>query len=115
MRGPPVTGDGRITYGYQVPYAEKLRREAGIKTMAVGLIVHADQAEAILREGRADLIAIAREALHNPNWPVDAALKLGVGDAFDLMPSPYRYWLAKRSESVADVIPSTAVPGLPND
>ena len=47
-------------------------------SMAVGLIVHADQAEQILQEGRADLIALARELLYNPNWPMDAAQKLGV-------------------------------------
>ena len=55
-------------YGYQVPYAEKIRKEAGVMTMAVGHIVHADQAEAILQEGRADLIALAREIMYNPNW-----------------------------------------------
>ena len=50
-------------YGYQVPYAEKIRHEAGIMTMAVGHIVHANQAEAILQHGQADLIALARELL----------------------------------------------------
>ena len=49
MRGAPVVGAGPVSYGYQVPYAERLRRDAGIQTMAVGLIVHADQAEAILQ------------------------------------------------------------------
>ena len=69
-------------YGYQVPYAEKIRAEAGIATMAVGHIVHADQAEAILRAGQADLIAIARELLYNPNWALDAAQKLGADLTF---------------------------------
>ena len=73
-----------MTYGYQVPYAERLRRDADIMSMAVGLIVHADQAEQILREGRADLIALARELLYNPNWPMDAAQKLGVDRAVRL-------------------------------
>ena len=93
-------------YGYQVPYAERLRAEAGVRTMAVGVIVHARQAEAILREGRADLVAIAREALYNPNWPVDAARKLGVEDHFALMPPNYGWWLAKR-ESIPGFVPST--------
>ena len=50
-------------------------------TMAVGLIIHGDQAEQILRDGQADLIAVGREILNNPNWPMDAALKLGVEGA----------------------------------
>jgi 2,4-dienoyl-CoA reductase-like NADH-dependent reductase (Old Yellow Enzyme family) len=75
--------------------------------MAVGLIVHAGHAEEILQEGQADLIALAREVLYNPNWPVDAALKLGLENAFDLMPDQYRYWLEKRSSSVADLTLST--------
>ena len=96
MTGSPVVSAGPVGYGYQVPYAAKLRAEAGIKTMAVGLIVHADQAEAILAKGQADLIAIAREVLYNPNWPMDAAQKLGVDREFASVPSPQAYWLAKR-------------------
>ncbi len=93
-------------YGYQVPYAERLKREAGVGTMAVGVIVHARQAEAILQEGRADLVALAREALYNPNWPVDAARKLGVAEHFELMPPNYGWWLAKR-EGIPGFVPST--------
>ena len=107
MTSRPVDGAGPIGYGYQVPYAEKLRAEADIMSMAVGLIVHADQAEAILQQGQADLIALAREILYNPNWPMDAARKLGVDDAFATVPPPQSYWLAKRAESVKDMVPST--------
>ncbi|MEZ5660318.1 MAG: NADH:flavin oxidoreductase/NADH oxidase [Burkholderiaceae bacterium] len=95
-----------LGYGYQVPYAEKLKREAGVRTMAVGLIVHAEQAERILREGRADLVALAREMLYNPNWPMDAARKLGV-DGFGLMPPAAGWWLGKRADAVPGVEPST--------
>ena len=112
MRGSPVVSAGPVGYGYQVPYAEKLRKEAGIQTMAVGLIVHADQAEKILQEGRADLIALAREAMHNPNWPLDAAMKLGAGSPFALMPSPYEFWLEKRAEQVKELVPSTQSRGI---
>ena len=59
-------------------------------SMAVGLIVHADQAEQILQDGRADLIALARELLYNPNWPMDAAQKLGVDAPFRNVPPPIR-------------------------
>ena len=111
MRGSPVLTAGPVGYGYQVPYAEKIRKEADLMSMAVGLIVHAEQAEEILQSGRADLIAIAREFLHNPNWALDAALKLGVEDAFKVTPPAYDYWLEKRSSSVKDVVPSTYFPG----
>ena len=111
MTGAPVT-TGRPSYGYQVPYARKLRAEAGVKTMAVGLIVHADQAESILQGGDADLIAIGREILYNPNWPTDAARKLGVAGAFDIMPDAQRYWLEKRAGSVRDMVPSTYQTGI---
>ena len=112
MRGSPVVSAGPVTYGYQVPYAERLRRDADIMSMAVGLIVHADQAEQILREGRADLIALARELLYNPNWPMDAAQKLGVDQQFGSVPPAQAYWLAKRAQSVKSVVPSTFMKGM---
>ncbi len=107
LTGSPVISAGPVSYGYQVPYAEKIRYEADMRTMAVGLIVHADQAERILQKGQADLIAIAREFLHNPNWALDAALKLNGPEAFKLIPPAYEYWLEKRAESITDIIPST--------
>jgi 2,4-dienoyl-CoA reductase-like NADH-dependent reductase (Old Yellow Enzyme family) len=108
--GPPKAA--RPGYGYQVPYARRLRHEAPIATMAVGLIVHADQAEAVLQAGDADLVAIGREILYNPNWPTDAARKLGVESAFDAMPPAQSYWLEKRAKSVKDMEPSTYRRGL---
>jgi 2,4-dienoyl-CoA reductase-like NADH-dependent reductase (Old Yellow Enzyme family) len=107
LRGSPVVEADKIGYGYQVPYAEQIGREADIATMAVGLIVHAEHAEEILQAGHADLIAIAREALYNPNWPVDAAHKLGVEAPFAIMPSQYDYWLAKRESAAKGYTPST--------
>jgi len=62
-----------IGYGYQVPFAEQVRREADIPTMAVGLIVDARQAEAIVADGAADLVAVGREAQDDPNFAVHAA------------------------------------------
>ena len=112
MRGSPVVSAGPVTYGYQVPYAERLKKDADIMSMAVGLIVHADQAEQILQEGKADLIALARELLYNPNWPMDAAQKLGVDKQFGSVPPPQAYWLAKRAQSVKSVVPSTYTKGL---
>ena len=64
--------------GYQIPVAERVRREAGIATGAVGIITKADQAEAILAEEKADVIIIGRELLRNPYFPLQAAHQLGV-------------------------------------
>lgn len=63
--------------GYQVPFARLVRQEAGIPTGAVGLITEARQADAILREGQADLVLLARELLRDPYWPLHAAQALG--------------------------------------
>ena len=112
MRGSPVVGTGPVGYGYQVPYAAKIRAEAEMMSMAVGLIVHADQAEQILQNGEADLIALAREFLYNPNWPLDAAHKLGLDDPYDLMPPAYQFWLSKRASAVKELTPSTHQSGI---
>lgn len=64
--------------GYQVPLAEQIRREADIATGAVGLITSAEQADAIVREGKADLVLLAREMLRDPYFALHAAGKLGV-------------------------------------
>ncbi|PTS91806.1 oxidoreductase, partial [Flavobacterium sp. HMWF030] len=62
--------------GYQVSFAEKIKKEANISTGAVGLITSAKQAEEILNKGQADLILFARESLRNPNLPLDFAREL---------------------------------------
>jgi len=82
--------------GFQVPFAERVRRDAGLKTMAVGLILTARQAEEALQAGRADLIAVGREALFNPNWPLHAALELGADPEFASWPRQYGWWLTRR-------------------
>ncbi|MGE0462527.1 MAG: NADH:flavin oxidoreductase/NADH oxidase [Vicinamibacterales bacterium] len=64
--------------GYQVPFAERVRREAGIATGAVGLITTAAQANAIIAEERADCVLLARELLRDPYWPLHAARALGL-------------------------------------
>jgi 2,4-dienoyl-CoA reductase-like NADH-dependent reductase (Old Yellow Enzyme family) len=63
--------------GYQVPFAEAVRREAGIATGAVGLITTPEHAEEILGNGRADMVFVARAILADPIWPLRAALALG--------------------------------------
>jgi len=63
--------------GYQVPFAERIRREAGIATMSVGLIDKPEQAEQIVSSGQADLVVLARGALYDPRWAWHAAEALG--------------------------------------
>jgi len=63
--------------GYQVPFAARIRTEAGVATGAVGLITEPHQAEQVLSEGSADLVLLARELLRNPRWPLRAAQELG--------------------------------------
>lgn len=76
-------------------------------TAAVGLIVHAKQAEDILRNGEADIVAIAREFINNPNWVLDAAQKLCCEMPFEMAGRRTRFWLENRSKSVPDFTPST--------
>jgi 2,4-dienoyl-CoA reductase-like NADH-dependent reductase (Old Yellow Enzyme family) len=107
----PVQGS-EIKYNYQVPLAEYVRKRAEIMTMAVGLIIHGDQAEQILQNGKADLVAIGREILNNPNWPMDAALKLGVEGPFGNVPPQFGYWLSTRAKRGFGTRPSTWQVGL---
>ena len=75
--------DAKPVYGrmFQTPYADKIRNEVGIATMAVGNITDADQVNAILAGGRADLVALGRPHLADPFWTLHAAAQLGYRDA----------------------------------
>jgi NADPH2 dehydrogenase len=72
---------------YQVPFAEAVKKETGIVTMAVGLITDPKQAEEIVSSGKADLVALARGALFDPRWPWHAAAELGA-----TVDAPPQYW-----------------------
>lgn len=76
--------------GYQVPFAAAIREQVGIPTAAVGLITDAPQAEAIVANGQADLVALARGLLRDPYWPLHAATELGAD-----VPWPVQYERAK--------------------
>lgn len=67
----------RLGPGYQVPFAQRIRQETGLATAAVGLINQAQQANAIVRDGQADAVLIARQSLRDPYWPLRAARELG--------------------------------------
>jgi 2,4-dienoyl-CoA reductase-like NADH-dependent reductase (Old Yellow Enzyme family) len=81
--------DEDIPYGpgYQVPFAHRIRSEAGIATAAVGMIGTAGQADAIIRKGEADLALIATASLHDAYWPFHAAAELGRLKALPMPPS----------------------------
>ncbi len=68
--------------GFNVPFAEKIKKGAGIATMAVGMITKPQQAEEIIASGKADLIAIARAVMDNPRWAWHAARELGAETAY---------------------------------
>jgi 2,4-dienoyl-CoA reductase-like NADH-dependent reductase (Old Yellow Enzyme family) len=74
--------DIKIGPGYQVPFAAAIKKEVGVTTVAVGLITETKQAEAILAEGKADIVALARGMIYNPRWPWHAAVELGVEPSF---------------------------------
>lgn len=90
------------TLGFQVPFAARVRRETGMPTVAVGLILEPQQAEDILRNGEADLVALAREALFSPNWPAQAALSLLGPAGWERWPEQFRWWLERRARQIDD-------------
>lgn len=90
--------------GFQVPYAEAVRKEADIATIAVGLILDPRQAEQVIAGGQADLVALAREALVNPNWAARARTELKVDERpFDNWHPQAAWWLAGRGKVLSDL------------
>ena len=86
----------RRGYGFHTPYAAQIRRETGMRVATVGLIVDPVQAEDIIRRGDADMVAIAREALANPQWPLQARQVL-LGEGYENWPVQAGWWLERRA------------------
>ncbi len=99
--GQPLKSRAERAPGFQTPYAARVRRDADIMTMAVGVIIAGDQAEAILQEGRADLVAIGRELMYDPFWPLKAAEALGCDPNAEMWPDNYGWAIRRRSEIMA--------------
>lgn len=95
--------------GFQVPFAERVRNEADIPTMAVGIILEAQQAEAILQNGQADLIAIGRQSQFNPNIAQHWAHDLGINTRFEDWSPEYGWWLEKRIRTLEGFATATGV------
>lgn len=85
-----------IRKGHQVPYAAAIRAATGVPTMAVGAILDGPQAEAVLAAGKADLIAIGRQALNDPHWALHAAQALRADPEWRFWPPSYGWWLRLR-------------------
>jgi 2,4-dienoyl-CoA reductase-like NADH-dependent reductase (Old Yellow Enzyme family) len=81
---------------YQAAFASRIREQADIMTIAVGGITEAAQAERILQDGDADMVALARELLWNADWPAHAAQALGIKDPFGVQPHEYAFRLRQR-------------------
>jgi len=85
-----------IEEGFQVPFAAQIRADAEIATMAVGFLWDAEACEAIITSGKADMIALARELLDDPNWPLHAAARLAADEGHARWPIEAGWWLMKR-------------------
>jgi len=99
ISGSATAAKGKRMPGYQVPFAEKIKQNANVMTMAVGLITHPEQANQIIENGQADLVAVAREALFNPMWAAQAAQYLNQDTQFSLWPKQSGWWLERREKS----------------
>jgi len=109
LAGSATAAKVKRTLGFQVPFAERVRREADIPTMAVGLILEPHQAEQVLQSGQADLIAIGRQALFNPNWALHAQIAMGIDPDFAAWPVQYGWWLTRRQRSLSQADADAAV------
>ena len=89
--------------GYQVPYAQRVKAEVGLPTIAVGLITEPQQAEAIIAGGEADAVSLARAMLYDPRWPWHAAAALGAH-----VNAPKQYWRSQPRE-LKDLFEGAAV------
>ncbi len=96
--GKPLKSSSARTPGFQVPYAERIKKETSLQSMAVGVIIDPEQAESIIADGQADLVALGREIMYNPFWPLHAAQTLNVDTDFDLWPPQYKWAVDRRDQ-----------------
>ncbi len=97
-KGKPLTQDSARKPGFQVPYSRRARSETDLKSMAVGVIIDPHQAEEILQSGGADLVALGREIMHDPFWPLHAAEALGADPDYKMWPKQYAWAVDRRSQ-----------------
>jgi len=97
MTGSISLSASKIRPGYQVGLAAAIRRGAEVPTMAVGAILEPRQAEAILADGDADLVALGRQMMAEPHWLYRAALELGLPNPHAVLPRNYSFYLERRA------------------
>ena len=98
ITGSPVLTKSKIIPGFQVPYSEKIKKEAEISSMAVGAIINADQANEIIFNKRADLVAMGRELLADTQWVYKAATHFKLENAKSFLPDSYSFYLSRRDD-----------------
>ena len=98
ITGSPILNKSKIIPGFQVPYSEKIKKDADISTMAVGAIIDGEQANNIIANNRADLVAIGRELLADTQWVYKAATHFNLENAKDYLPDSYSFYLTRRDE-----------------
>ena len=109
ISGAATAAQVQRSLGFQVPFAERVRKDADISTMAVGIILEAQQAEAILQNGQADLIAIGRQAQFNPNIAQHWAHDLGLNRKFEDWTPEFGWWLEKRIRTIETFATPTGI------
>ena len=96
--GKELSKNSSRGYGFQVPYSNEIKTKTTLKTMAVGVIVDPKQAEEILVDNKADIVALGRELMYNPFWPLHAAQELKADANFELWPKQYKWGISRRDE-----------------
>jgi 2,4-dienoyl-CoA reductase-like NADH-dependent reductase (Old Yellow Enzyme family) len=96
MLGPSGRAQSKPAPGYLVPYAAAIREQTGLPTMAVGLLIEAEQANDVIANGQADMVAMGRQLLEDPNFVFHAARELGHPQPYSVLPESYAFFLSRR-------------------
>ena len=98
--GPGKPQRMAIDHGFQVPFAEAVKQAVNIDTMAVGFLWDAFEADRVIAEGKADMVALARALLDDPNWSLHAARQIGSDNNYESWKPQFGWWLNKRERLV---------------
>ena len=104
-----MCSSGQNRYPIEGSLKERVRTEVGIASMAVGIILEAEQAEAVLQNGKADLIAVGRQSQFNPNIAQHWAHDLGLNLGFEDWTPEYGWWLEKRIRTIEGFATPTGI------
>jgi len=96
--GKPLAGKSARKPGFQVPYADRIKQETELKSMAVGVIIDPHQAESIIANEQADIVALGREIMYDPFWPLHAAETLEADAEFNMWPPQYKWGVDRRDQ-----------------